>query len=208
MFRQELEKARREQHPGGGKAGAYLRLLARLLRLGIYFLNGQWALRSAQKRGRLTFVRGRLQIANRGTLEVGNKVRIWSSIHPCQIFVEKSARLSVGDGCYLNGAFIAACRQVAIGRNCFLGPMALIQDSPYFGLDSRQAAAHARPVIIEDDAWLATRCSVMPGVRIGRGAVVAVGAVVTEDVPPYCVVAGAPARVVKRLRDAPSATPV
>jgi acetyltransferase-like isoleucine patch superfamily enzyme len=54
-------------------------------------------------------------------------------------------------------------------------------------------------VVIEDDAWLGTNAVVLPGVRIGRGAVVGAGAVVTEDVPPFSVVAGVPARVIRTL---------
>jgi acetyltransferase-like isoleucine patch superfamily enzyme len=51
-----------------------------------------------------------------------------------------------------------------------------------------------RPVVIEDHAWIATRAMIMPGVRIGRGAIVAAGAIVTRDVPPGTIVGGAPAR--------------
>ena len=57
------------------------------------------------------------------------------------------------------------------------------------------------PVIVEDDVWLATNVVVVPGVRIGRGAVVAAGAVVTRDVPAYAIVAGVPARVLRRRVD-------
>ena len=53
------------------------------------------------------------------------------------------------------------------------------------------------PVIIEDDADLGVGAIVLPGVRIGRGAQVGAGAVVTRDVPPYAVVAGNPARVLR-----------
>lgn len=207
MIRKELEKIRRENPASGSGLSLYPRLLFRLLRLCGYLLKGRWAMRSARKAGRLVFLRGRLKLENKGTLKIGNKVRIWSSIHPSQIYVEKSAHLTVGDGCYINGAFIAVCRRVSIGKNCFLGPMAHVQDSPFFGLDAGQAAAHAQPVIIEDDAWLAARCTIVGGVRIGRGAVVAVGAVVVEDVPPYCVVAGNPARVVKQIRPEPLPEP-
>ena len=199
MVSLELEKIRREHPSAGIGLAPYAYLLARLLRLAFYFLKGRWALRTAEKRGRFVFLRGRLKMKNKGTLEIGDKVRIWSNIHPSQFYVARQAHLTVGDGCFINGAFIAVCRRVSIGKNCFLGPMAHVQDSPFFGLGAGQAAAHARPVIIEDEVWLASHCSVMAGVRIGRGAVVAVGAVVVEDVPPYCVVAGNPARVVKQL---------
>jgi len=57
----------------------------------------------------------------------------------------------------------------------------------------------AQGIVIEDDVWLGAGAIVTDGVRIGRGAVVAAGAVVTEDVPPHTVVAGVPAKVVRRL---------
>lgn len=52
-------------------------------------------------------------------------------------------------------------------------------------------------VVIEDDVWLGLRAVIMPGVRVGRGAVVGACAVVTKDVPPYAVVVGVPAKVIK-----------
>jgi len=52
------------------------------------------------------------------------------------------------------------------------------------------------PVTVEDYAWLSTRCTILPGVTVGRGAVVAAGAVVTKDVAPLTVVGGIPATVI------------
>jgi carbonic anhydrase/acetyltransferase-like protein (isoleucine patch superfamily) len=57
-------------------------------------------------------------------------------------------------------------------------------------------AANGAPVAIGDRAWLSFRATILPGVSIGEGAVVAAGAVVTRDVAPYTIVAGVPARVV------------
>lgn len=63
-------------------------------------------------------------------------------------------------------------------------------------------------VVIGDDAWLGTGCIVFPNVRIGTGAVVGAGAVVTRDVPDYTIVAGVPARPTKTIRISEDAEPV
>ncbi|WP_366917697.1 DapH/DapD/GlmU-related protein [uncultured Pseudokineococcus sp.] len=55
-----------------------------------------------------------------------------------------------------------------------------------------------RPIVIDDDVWIGAACILLPGRRVGRGAVVGAGSVVTRDVPPYTVVAGNPAVVVRR----------
>lgn len=52
-------------------------------------------------------------------------------------------------------------------------------------------------IVIEDDAWIGYRSTIMSGVKIGKGAVVAAGSVVTKDVPPYSIVGGVPAKVIK-----------
>lgn len=53
------------------------------------------------------------------------------------------------------------------------------------------------PIVLEDDVWISTGATVLSGVRIGKGAVVAAGAMVTKDVPPYAVVGGVPAKIIK-----------
>jgi acetyltransferase-like isoleucine patch superfamily enzyme len=53
------------------------------------------------------------------------------------------------------------------------------------------------PIVIEDDCWIASHSIVLAGVTIGRGSIVAAGSVVTKSVPPYSIVAGSPARVIR-----------
>ena len=55
------------------------------------------------------------------------------------------------------------------------------------------------PVVIEDDCWLGFNCEILSGVHIGKHSIVAARAVVTKNVPPYSIVAGNPARVVKKF---------
>ncbi|MBK7803608.1 MAG: CatB-related O-acetyltransferase [Chloracidobacterium sp.] len=53
------------------------------------------------------------------------------------------------------------------------------------------------PILIKDDVWIGTRATIMSGLTIGQGAIVAAGSVVVKDVPPYSIVAGTPAKVIK-----------
>ena len=59
----------------------------------------------------------------------------------------------------------------------------------------------ADQVVIEDDAWIGFKSSVLKGVTIGRGAIIAAGSVVTKDVPPFTLVAGNPAKVIRELSE-------
>lgn len=79
-------------------------------------------------------------------------------------------------------------------RTCVLSANHAIPPKPerIFG-----AGSEPRPVVIERDVWIGCNCTILPGVTIGEGAVVAAGSVVTKDVPAYAVVAGVPARVIK-----------
>ncbi len=63
----------------------------------------------------------------------------------------------------------------------------------------RRAYLTAEPITIETNAWIATAATILPGVSIGAGSVVAAGAVVTHDVPPATLVAGVPATVIREL---------
>lgn len=92
---------------------------------------------------------------------------------------------------------------ISSGRHYFdLKPSWLIKDQDKFvANDKKLASSHSKPVIIEDDCWLGINVVVMSGVTIGKGAVIGANAVVTQDVEPYSVVAGAPAKLVKRRLD-------
>jgi lipopolysaccharide O-acetyltransferase len=55
------------------------------------------------------------------------------------------------------------------------------------------------PVVIEDDVWIGEQVCILPGVRVGKGAIVGAGAIVTKSLPPYTIAVGAPAKVIKRF---------
>lgn len=117
----------------------------------------------------------RIQIAK--NISIGNNVRIG----------EKSRFSALGG--------------ITIGNNVSLGPEVLIWSSNhnYYSPETLPFDYNSKlkPVTIEDNVWIGARVCIAPGVTIGEGAVIAMGSVVTKDVPPCAVVGGNPAAVLK-----------
>lgn len=117
------------------------------------------------------------------------------------------ARLVIGDHTHINyQTQISVADSVTIGRYCLIAGEVKIFDNNSHPLDHRArrgnhslTKADVAPVVIEDDVWIGNNSLIMKGVRIGQGAIVAAGSVVTKDVPPFTVVGGNPARVLKTL---------
>jgi len=99
---------------------------------------------------------------------------------------------SIGDGTMIDMNVVVGGR-VQIGKMCHIGAGAVVA-----GVIEPPSA---QPVVIEDDVLVGANAVILEGVRVGRGAVVAAGAVVTQDVEAYTVVAGTPARVIKKVDD-------
>jgi maltose O-acetyltransferase len=91
--------------------------------------------------------------------------------------------------------------QVCIGSNVFFGPAVQIYtvNHPLEAAARRTLTEQAKPVTIEDDVWIGGGAILLPGVTIGKGSVVAAGAVVSKDVPPGVVAGGNPCRVIKPI---------
>jgi len=90
---------------------------------------------------------------------------------------------------------------VTIGENVLIGQYVSFHPQNHIIDDPNRPIKHQgtseQGIVVEDDVWIGARVTVLDGVHIGRGAVIAAGAVVTHDVPPYAVVGGVPARVLK-----------
>lgn len=108
----------------------------------------------------------------------------------------------VGDNVIINFNFTVLDEaEVRIGNNVLIGPNVSIYTAchPLDADERRTLVQWAEPVTIEDDVWICGGATIVPGVKIGKGAVVAAGTVVTKDVEPYTVVAGNPGRIIKKL---------
>jgi acetyltransferase-like isoleucine patch superfamily enzyme len=109
-------------------------------------------------------------------------------------------QITIGDNCIIGfNCFLGGEGRLEIGRNVNISSYCVLLGG-YHDMDDPTFRSIMNPVIIEDYVWLATRVTVAGGVRIGRGAVVLAGAVVTRDVPPYHVVGGVPARKIKERK--------
>jgi len=118
---------------------------------------------------------------------------------------EKGAEIIIGDGTGISCSVVYAARSVRIGKHVNIGANCAIYDTDFHPVDHIKRRKHdiksieAKPIVIHDDVWLGSRVTVLKGVIIGRGAIVAAGAVVTKDIPEFTLAGGIPARVIKNL---------
>lgn len=126
---------------------------------------------------------------------IQGRVRLTGHGNPC-------AFLSIGRDTLVTGGLHADLgAPVRIGNGVRIGhDVSLLTINHEFGATYfRAGPSSASEIVIEDGCWLASRCTILPGVVIGRGCIIAAGAVVTRSTPPNTLVAGIPARVVRAL---------
>ncbi len=112
-----------------------------------------------------------------------------------------SANTSLGDysGIGINARIHGSC---TIGNHVMMGPdvVVITRNHAFDRTDIPmmfQGFEEERPVVIGNDVWIGERVTILPGVNIGDGAILAAGSVVTKDVPSYAIVAGVPAKTIK-----------
>jgi acetyltransferase-like isoleucine patch superfamily enzyme len=118
------------------------------------------------------------------------------------VLIESPERMKIGDGVFIgSNCSIDATGGLQLGDCCALASNTTILtvDHQYRGAESvpYSDARMLKPVVIEDCVWVGMKASILPGVIIGEGAIVGLGAVVAKDVPPCAIVVGNPARIVK-----------
>ena len=117
----------------------------------------------------------------------------------------ETPELIVGDNTSLNyRTVISVESKVQIGSNCLIAEEVKIFDNNSHGIHYQHRTMTEKdtaPVVLEDHVWIGMNSIILKGVRIGKGAVVAAGSVVTKDVPSMVVVGGNPAVIIKRIAD-------
>ena len=135
---------------------------------------------------------GNLEMYKNATLNVQNTFFIHSG---CDIMVFENAKLSLGSG-YINRYCKIRCyNSISIGQNVAISENFTIWDS-----DAHEILGNGTstaPIVIGNKVWIGTNVTVLKGVKIGDGAVIAAGSLVNKDIPANCLAGGVPAKVIK-----------
>lgn len=128
------------------------------------------------------------------------------------IYIQEGATIIIGNNVGISSACIRAKENITIGNNVRIGGDCIIMDTDAHNLDYRvrrsgevndkgvsidNLTAISRPVVIEDDVLVGARCIVLKGVTIGARSVIGSGSIVTKSIPPDCIAAGNPCKVIK-----------
>ncbi len=118
------------------------------------------------------------------------------------INIAPNATIEIGDDVGMSGCSITAREKVSIGNRVLIGSGVLIFDNdahPICPANRRYnyEGVVSKPVIIHDDTFIGARAIIMKGVEVGEGSIVAAGSIVTKSVPPFSIVGGNPAKIIK-----------
>ncbi|MDY0143776.1 MAG: acyltransferase [Bacteroidales bacterium] len=153
-----------------------------------------------------------IDVKNGGKLVIGNNVYLNSRNHSyhinmysgTKIIADRSgAIVEIGDDCRIHGTCLHAYNKISIGKNCLIAANTQIfdgggHDLSFDNIYNRiNTIGSSKEIIIEDAVWIGANSIILPGVRIGKGSVIAAGSVVTKDVKEMTIVGGNPAVIIK-----------
>lgn len=163
--------------------------------------------------GTATLLQGTLDIRHpQGKIVIGNGCLVQGTL----VAETESSQITLGNNVYVGGGTVIDCVQsITIADDVLISYGCVITDSDNHSIrysirkkdlaDWRNGGVHdwhttnTKPTVIAKGVWIGTNAIILKGVMLGEGAVIGAGSVVTKDVPPYTVVAGNPARVIREL---------
>ena len=139
---------------------------------------------------------------------LGDNVTIakYSTIQCTGVIRSLGSGLKIGDNSAVGAySFLGAQGGITIGRDVIMGPRVSFHAENHkydnLRLPIRLQGETRRGIVVENDCWIGAGAIILDGVHIETGCVVAAGSVVTKDVPPFSIVAGSPARIIKRRKN-------
>lgn len=135
-----------------------------------------------------------LKMSKNAELLIQEKLQIFSG---SVISIAENARLELGGNGFINHECHIDCfNSIRVGKGTIIAKGVYIRDSDNHALEYK-SYIKSLPIDIGEHCWIGMRATILKGVHIGNGAVVAAGSMVTKDVPERCLVAGVPAKVIK-----------
>lgn len=115
-------------------------------------------------------------------------------------YVDFGKNIRIGKRCWIQqGCTFFDRGGITLGNDVFIGPKVNLITINHDPDPDNRSATYGRPIVVEDKVWIGINSTVLPGVTIGYGAIVGANSVVTRDVPPMTVVAGNPARFIRKI---------
>ena len=135
-----------------------------------------------------------LVVSESASLEVYGNFKIFSG---ATVYVNRNATLTLGSGYINNNVTIHCFEKIDIGEDVAIADNVTIRDSDNHLVTSTENYKMTQPISIGNHVWIGINATILKGVTIGDGAIIAAGAVVTRDIPASCMAAGVPASVIK-----------
>lgn len=137
-----------------------------------------------------------LKLQENSSLIINGKFKLF---YGATIQLFKNSSLILGRGYINSDSVIACCNKITIGNGAAIARGVYIYDGDHHQISDKEnnIINKSNPINIGDHVWIGVNAIILKGVTIGEGSIVAAGAVVTNDLPPQCIAAGVPARVIK-----------
>lgn len=165
-------------------------------------------LRACNHVGGLARTIGRPRVANEGSIEIGPGLILNSTFARCELLTGPAGCIEIGRDVAINfGTVISAARRVQIGAGVRIGPYSILADSEHGEAGAGGHSDAGADIEVGDEAWLATRVTLLPGARVGPRSVITAGSIVSGVIPPDVVAGGNPARVLRSARGGTGTTP-
>lgn len=130
---------------------------------------------------------------------LGKPLDISTTLLP-PFYIDYGKPIEIGRNCFIQQCCTFFGRGgIKIGDGVFIGPKCNLITINHDPDPYNRSATYGRPIVIEDKVWIGINSTILPGVTIGYGSIIGAQSVVTHDVPPMTIVAGNPAKIIKRI---------
>lgn len=155
-----------------------------------------------------------LDIASKSYISIGDNFKFTSgeafnplcrNIKGC-IYIKENAQIIIGNNVGISSACLWSNSSIKIGNHVQIGGDCIIMDTDAHSLNHLNRRiplrdkqdTNSKPIIIEDDVLIGTRCIILKGVRIGARSIIGSGSIVTKDIPSDCIAAGNPCKIISK----------